>query len=106
MATYLIIGFLLLGAIALVTLVLALAHAEDGWEDESGFHRIAPAKAAGPNPPPWGPATRWDNIEGVSCTIDDANAARLWNWGLRQSVHSDQLPARELENASVSCFEI
>lgn len=33
MTTYLIAGFLLLGAIAMVTLVLAITHAEDGCED-------------------------------------------------------------------------
>ena len=36
----LVIGILLLVAIAAVTLVVALTRAEDGYEDQAGFHRI------------------------------------------------------------------
>ena len=36
----LVIGILLLAAIAAVTLIIALARAEDGYEDKAGFHRV------------------------------------------------------------------
>ena len=36
----LVIGILLLAAVAAVTLIIALARAEDGYEDQAGFHRI------------------------------------------------------------------
>ena len=39
--SWLILGILLLAAGALVSLILALLRAEDGCEDEHGFHRVA-----------------------------------------------------------------
>ena len=42
----LVIGILLLAAIAAVTLIIALARAEDGYEDPAGFHRLVDHHAA------------------------------------------------------------
>jgi hypothetical protein len=65
MTTYLIAGFLLLGPIAMVTLFVAIMQSEDGCEDESGFHQVAPTQAAGPASQAGGPAIPWDHVEGA-----------------------------------------
>lgn len=41
----LLIGFLALMAAGLVSLAFAIRNAEEGYEDETGFHRVPPAAA-------------------------------------------------------------
>jgi hypothetical protein len=48
MYPYLVIGTLLLGAAALTVLFVSLWYAEEGCEDESGFHPLARAHETAP----------------------------------------------------------
>ena len=68
MVMLLLVSFLLLLGIALMVLNSAIEHAEDGYEDETGFHQTER---------PWNPAsapekalTAWDQREGASCPLD------------------------------------
>lgn len=46
--TDLLVVFAFLGAAALLGFILALARAEDGYQDENGYHRVTPRSSAVP----------------------------------------------------------
>ncbi len=69
MITLLLVCFLLYGGISLTLLIVAIGHAEEGYEDDSGFHRESlqwKADSASPE----GGITLWDQVEGASCQLD------------------------------------
>ena len=69
MIMLLLIGFLLLGGVSLILLDSAIEHAEDGYEDESGFHRDTRYPSVEPSDPQAG-ITIWDQVEGARCSLD------------------------------------
>ncbi len=79
MTTILIIGFLLLGAPALVALLLAASQAEDGCEDASGFHRLTKTPVGGRLTWEADPEGGMNYIEGIYCSTKEIVAARDWN---------------------------
>ncbi len=90
MTTYLIAGCLLLGMLALVALVVAIARAKDGYENESGFHSVAQNQPAGASPQPNAAVSAWNQIEGVSFSEEETEEARLWNWEQYQESECDR----------------
>ncbi len=79
MTTFLIIGFLLLGATALVAFALAISQAADGFEDESGFHRLIRTPVDGRLTWEADPEGGLNYIEGIYCSTKEIVAARDWN---------------------------
>lgn len=63
MYPYLIIGILLLGAAALTVLSVSIWYAEEGCEDEMGFHSLARSPATAPAATPALPAGPWHNYD-------------------------------------------
>jgi hypothetical protein len=69
MIMLLLVGFLLFGGIALMLLDAAIEHAEEGYEDESGFHQETHHWTVDPSSPEAG-ITLWDQVEGACCPLD------------------------------------
>ena len=70
MTIYLIVGFLVLVAIAVATLVFAVMRAEEGYEDASGYHSVAQSQTVGTTPPVEGSENPWDYIPGANCPVE------------------------------------
>jgi hypothetical protein len=68
--TLVIVGLSLLAIVSLLALVYAITHAEEGFEDSTGFHRTAPAKAAPEVSATVDTGNPWDQVEGASCPLD------------------------------------
>jgi hypothetical protein len=69
MIMLLLVGFLLLGGVALMLLDAAIAQAEDGYEDDSGFHQESHRWIA-TTPPAEPPVPLWDEMNGAHCSLD------------------------------------
>jgi len=69
MIILLLIGFLMLGGVALILLDSAIEYAEDGYEDESGFHQETRHTNLETDTPDSG-IRIWDQIEGACCPLD------------------------------------
>lgn len=69
MILLLLIGFLLVLGIALMVLDDAIEHAEEGYEDSTGFHQESRSWSIAPTPPDSG-ITIWDQVEGACCRLD------------------------------------
>ena len=69
MIILLLVGFLLIGGISLMLLESTIEHAEEGYEDDSGFHLTGPSRLSESNPSDAG-VTLWDQVEGACCPLD------------------------------------
>jgi hypothetical protein len=68
MMTLLLVSLLVFGN-GLVSLVFAISYAEDGYENDSGFHRDPHSSAEARQ---WQAieVTPWDQVEGASCPLN------------------------------------
>ena len=69
--TLILIGIALIASAALIALIHAVANAEEGYEDATGYHRLqqskAPSSTTSANVDTGNP---WDQIEGASCPLN------------------------------------
>jgi len=67
-----LIAFLLVLGIALMVMDAAIEHAETGYEDNFGFHRLSPGESAPAEPE----ITLLDQREGACCPLDPGPSLR------------------------------
>ena len=75
MIALLLIGFLLLAGLSLIVLDASIEGAEEGYEDNFGFHQVSREPETGPTPSEEG-ITLWDRVEGACCSLDMAPSFR------------------------------
>lgn len=66
--TIILIGILFIAVAALGALVFAVTHAEEGYEDSSGYHRKQPSNDTPSSTVDTG--NPWDQVEGACCPLD------------------------------------
>ena len=64
----LLIGFLLILGASLMVLDAAIEHANEGHEDELGFHQESPHRIA--THTSGSEVNPWDRVEGANCPLD------------------------------------
>ena len=71
LTTLLLLGILFIAAASLIALIKAVAHAEEGFEDCTGYHRKE-QNSLGTNPttPTADTGNPWDQINGANCPIN------------------------------------
>ncbi len=64
--TLIVIGIAVIAVASLIALVHAVAHAEEGYEDTTGYHQKKPGQEVA-SPATVDTGNPWDQIEGSSC---------------------------------------
>jgi hypothetical protein len=71
LTTLLLLGILFIAVASLIALIYAVAHAEEGFEDSTGYHRKEQnSQGTNPSTSTVDTGNPWDQINGANCPIN------------------------------------